>query len=74
MALELYPKDQGVIFNGACLFARDGNKEKALSLLETAIEKGFGSKEWIEQDKDYDSLRDEPRFKALINKLNEKYQ
>ena len=73
-ALELYPEDGTTIFNGACLFAKDGNKEKAISLLEIAIDKGYGHREWIEQDRDYDSLRNEPRFKTLIKKLNEKYQ
>lgn len=73
-ALELYPEDGTTLFNGAGLFAKDGNKEKALSLLEIAIDKGYGNKEWIEQDRDYNSLRDEPKFKALIKKLNEKYQ
>ena len=73
-ALELYPDDGGIIFNGACMFAIDGNKERALSLLENAIDKGFGNIEWIEQDRDYDSLRDEPRFKALMEKLKEKNQ
>jgi len=72
--LELYPDDGGIIFNGACMFAKDGNKERALSLLEIAIDKGYGNIEWIEQDQDYDSLRGEPRFKALIEKLKEKYQ
>ncbi len=72
-ALELYPKDGGVIFNAACLFTHLGNKVKAISLLEVAIDKGYGNKEWIEHDRDYDTLRDEPRFKALIKKLNEKY-
>jgi adenylate cyclase len=72
--LELYPEDGGTIFNGACLFAKAGNREKAINLLETAIDKGYGNKEWIEQDQDYDSLRNEPRFKALMKKLNEKYQ
>jgi len=73
-ALELYPDDGGIIFNGACMFAIDGNKERALSLLEIAIDKGFGNIEWIEQDRDYDSLRDEPRFTALMEKLKEKNQ
>ncbi|MEO6348974.1 MAG: adenylate/guanylate cyclase domain-containing protein [Aquaticitalea sp.] len=73
-ALELYPEDGSTIFNGACLFAKNGNKEKAINLLEIAIDKGQGNKEWIEQDRDYDSLRNEPRFKALIRKLNEKHQ
>ncbi|MEL4457322.1 TPR end-of-group domain-containing protein [Lutimonas vermicola] len=73
-AVELYPEDGGVIFNGACLYAKDGNKKKAISLLEVAVEKGYGNKEWIERDHDYDSLRNEPRFIALIKKLNEKYR
>ena len=66
-ALDLYPEDAGVTVNAACLFARDGNKEKALDLLEKIFGKGFGKKDWIEHDPDYDSLRNEPRFKALLS-------
>jgi adenylate cyclase len=69
LALKLYPEDAGVLFNGACLFAKDGNKEKSLSLLELAFSKGFGNKNWIQNDPDYDTLRDEPRFKALLSSL-----
>jgi len=68
-ALKLYPEDAGVLINGACLYAKDGNKEKALDLLELSFGKGYGKKDWIEHDPDYDSLRDEPRFKALLSKL-----
>ena len=68
-ALRLYPADAGVLINGACLFAKDGNKEQALNLLESAVGKGFGKKDWIAHDPDYDSLRNEPRFKALLSKL-----
>jgi adenylate cyclase len=68
-ALELYPDDAGVLINGACLFAEEGNKEKAITLLERAFGKGFGKKEWIEKDPSYDSLRNEPRFQVLLNKL-----
>ena len=67
--MDLYPEDAGVIFNAAYLFARDGNKEKALDLLEKIFGKGFGKKDWIEHDPDYDSLRNEPRFIALLTKL-----
>jgi adenylate cyclase len=67
--LELYPEDAGVLINGVCLYAKDNNKEKALDLLEIAVGKGFGKKDWIEHDPDYDNLRDEPRFKALMSKL-----
>ena len=72
-AVALYPEDGGVVFNGACLYALNGNKEKAISLLEVAVDKGWGNKEWIEQDHDYDSLRDEPKFKALIKKINKNH-
>jgi len=68
-ALDLYPEDAGVLINAACLFAKDHNKEKALSLLEKVMGKGFGKRDWIEHDPDYDSIRDEPRFKALLDKL-----
>lgn len=68
-ALELYPKDPSIPLNAVCLYAKSGDKEKALNILELAIEKGYGNKEWIEQDPDYDSLRNEPRFKGLIKKL-----
>jgi adenylate cyclase len=68
-ALDLYPDDTGVLVNAACLYAKDGDKEKALSLLEKVFGKGFGKRDWIEHDPDYDSLRNEPRFQAMLSKL-----
>ncbi len=69
-ALKLYPEEAGVLINGVCLFAKAGLKNEALDLLEVAVGKGFGKRDWIEHDPDYDSLRNEPRFKALLKKLN----
>ena len=66
-ALELYPEDAGVLINAACLFALDGNKEKSLSILEHAFRKGVGNLKWISHDPDFDSLKNEPRFIALLN-------
>ncbi len=68
-ALELYPDDAGVLINGTCIYAIDNQIEKALDLLEIAVGKGYGKRDWIEHDPDYDSLREEPRFKALMKKL-----
>jgi TolB-like protein/Tfp pilus assembly protein PilF/predicted Ser/Thr protein kinase len=68
-SLKLYPDETGVILNAVCLFARAGRKEEALDYAEKVFGKGFGKRDWIENDPDYDSLRDEPRFKALLEKL-----
>ena len=68
-AEQLYPDDMGVIINGACVRARSGMKEEAMDLLERMFSKGWGKKDWVENDPDYDSLRAEPRFIAMMAKL-----
>jgi len=68
-ALELYPDDMSSLFNGACLHAKAGHKEEALELLERALGRGWGRRDWIEHDPDYDTLRDDPRFQQLLAKL-----
>lgn len=68
-ALELYPEDVSVLINGLCLFAKANNKEKAFSLLEQAISKGYGKRDWIAHDPDYDLVRSDPRFKALLDRM-----
>jgi hypothetical protein len=44
-------------------------KEEALAFLERAFSRGWGKRDWIEQDHDYDLLRDDPRFQRLLEKL-----
>jgi adenylate cyclase len=65
----LYPDDMSVIINAACLHARTGSREKAMDLLERVFNKGWGKKDWVENDPDYDSLRAEPRFIAMMARL-----
>jgi len=64
-ALELSPDDPPTRYNMACFYARMGETEKALDLLEGSIR----SRSWIENDPDMDSLRDSPRYKAIIQSL-----
>jgi adenylate cyclase len=68
-ALELYPDDVSALLNAVCLHARLGHKEEALGWLERVFARGWGKRDWIEHDPDYDSLRDDPRFKTLLAKL-----
>ncbi|HMB59171.1 MAG TPA: tetratricopeptide repeat protein, partial [Xanthomonadales bacterium] len=65
-ALKLSPDDPPTRYNMACFYARMGETEKALDLLEGSIR----SRSWIENDPDMDSLRDSPRYKAIIQSLS----
>jgi len=69
-ALSLYPDEGGILLNGICLFAKIGEVDRALDLLERAIAKGFGHRDWIEHDPDYDPLRGHPRFRALLERTH----
>jgi adenylate cyclase len=64
------PEDPAVIVNVACVYARAGMKEEALACLEETFGRGLGKRDWVEQDPDYDPLRDDPRFQALLTKLS----
>jgi len=68
-SLELYPDEMITLVNVACLYAKAGLKEEALEYLERVFARGWGKRDWVEHDPDYDSLRDDPRFKALVEKL-----
>ena len=69
-ALELYPDDQSVLINAACLHACLGLKEEAIDFLEKTFARGWGKRDWIENDPDYEPLRGDPRFEALLAKLS----
>jgi TolB-like protein/Flp pilus assembly protein TadD len=68
-AVELYPDDLSALINHACLKLRSGLHEEGLDLLERVFGRGWGKRDWVEHDPDYDCVREHPRFKALFAKL-----
>ena len=68
-ALKLEPEEPTVLFNSACTFAQAGLIDEALDHLESGLLRGFGHRKWIENDSDLDPLRDEPRYKSLMDGL-----
>jgi tetratricopeptide (TPR) repeat protein len=64
-ALELAPGDSLMLYNGACLYAQLGEKEKAISALRDAIASGVKNFQWMLNDPDLYSLHDDPEFIAL---------
>jgi adenylate cyclase len=68
-AYAIDPTDAGVLYNLACIYVLGGLFAEALDYLDQAIQNGFGQREWLENDSSLDSIRDDPRFQALLRKL-----
>lgn len=59
-----------VLYNVACFFVEQGDHDRALGLLERAVEMGWGDRAWLETDCDLDPLRGDPRFQALLERIH----
>ncbi len=68
-ALDLYPDDTSALVNIACVYAKSEAPARALDLLERVFARGCGKRDWVLNDPDYNPLRREPRFRALVGKL-----
>jgi len=64
-AIAIEPDDGGVRYNVACVYALGGEKDKAITCLQHAVQAGFAHRDWVENDPDLNSLRDDPHFKNL---------
>jgi dienelactone hydrolase len=69
LADALRPADRLASYNIACGWARLGRKAEALAALERAVAAGFAGRELMLADDDLHSLRDEPAFRALLERL-----
>ena len=67
--LALYPEDTSALVNIACVHARAGQNDAALDLLDRVFAQGCGKRDWVVNDPDYASLRNEPRFHRLLGRL-----
>ena len=65
-ALALDSEDSAVLYNVACLYAVLHRTKDALSCLRKVVRSGW-RKEWIKNDPDLDSLRDNPEFQRLLS-------
>ncbi len=69
MARSVDPEDSMLLYNLGCIHALAGDGEGALECLEQAVAAGLSQKDWFLHDGDLDSLRQHPRFQALIHSL-----
>jgi serine/threonine protein kinase/Flp pilus assembly protein TadD len=68
-AITVDPDDPMLLYNIACTYAIIGRPDDALDALEHSVEKGWGDPAWIEHDADLDSIRQSPRYKALVQAM-----
>ena len=68
-ALSLAPDDDAILYNAACALAMLDEDERALDVLQRAIDAGLAGGDWIVHDPDWERLRDHPRFQALAKRL-----
>jgi serine/threonine protein kinase/Tfp pilus assembly protein PilF len=68
-ALSIDPEDSGMLYNAACFYAVQGEREAALTSLEKSVQLGFGLRGWIETDSDLATLRDDPRYHAILQQV-----
>jgi hypothetical protein len=57
------------LINIACVHARARQVGPALDLVERVFARGCGKRDWVLNDPDYSSLRNEPRFERLVARL-----
>jgi tetratricopeptide (TPR) repeat protein len=67
---RLRPENKFVRYNLACSYALTGQKDKALSSLSQAVELGYRDAEHLRQDHDLNTLKTDPRFQELLERLS----
>jgi len=58
-----------ILYNYACVLALSGDKDKALDRLDLAVGAGYADVKSLEEEKDFESIRETPRFRDLLAKL-----
>jgi tetratricopeptide (TPR) repeat protein len=69
-ALRFRPGDSTALYNLGCCWALKGDTERALSALGKSIDAGYHDLVHLQQDPDLASLRQDPRFSALLDRLS----
>ena len=72
-ALAIGPEDISVLHNAGCIYASVGKIDRALEIFEKRLAKSMLYRDWIENDPDFDALRDHPRFIAMLADAEQRF-
>jgi non-specific serine/threonine protein kinase len=64
-AVDADSNDAGIQYNVACLFALEGDQDRAIGCLKKAVKAGFAHHDWVMNDPDLESLKENPEFRSL---------
>ena len=68
-ARKIAPADAMLLYNLGCIYSLAGQIDEALDCLERAVAGGLVHKGWYLHDSNLDPLRKQPRFLALMEKM-----
>lgn len=66
---KLLPQDGVVQYNLACSLARNELADECLVSLRRALERGYDDFEYLDLDADFDAIRADARFTALVDEF-----
>jgi tetratricopeptide (TPR) repeat protein len=68
-ATEVDPDRSGAFYSLALAYGAKGEKKKSLKALETAVDKGFKDHAAVSANSAFDSIRNDPAYLQLIEKM-----
>jgi len=66
-AQNIQRKQKFAYYDLAKLYSVDSNQAEAINAMKNAFEKGYNDFYWIENDEDFDNIRNSAEFKEMIN-------
>lgn len=63
------PRNSELTYNAAGFYSMAGETNKSLEYLKQTVDTGCLNLTWLEQDSDLDHVRDNPRFKEIIERF-----
>lgn len=74
LALSIDPEDINCQYNAACVWAVLGESDRSFDQLERwSQQAGADSGRWLEHDPDFDRLRNHPRYRAILDTVNQRH-
>ena len=69
IASEIHNEYPWIWCNLAVAYIGDGNKKKTMENLQMAIDRGYKNRKWIDEEKSFDPIRNDPEFQKLLSKI-----